>query len=89
MNTETFERSIYIGLVFSSMYIIVGFLVDFVGKKPILVVILSVTGMCGIGAHLVPNSQVGVILFAIFQMSGACIGLMTAVAVELFPTKYR
>ncbi|KAL0831764.1 hypothetical protein ABMA28_001303 [Loxostege sticticalis] len=89
MNTETFERSIYIGLVFSSMYIIVGFLVDFVGKKPILVVILSVTGMCGIGAHLVPNSQVGVVLFAIFQMSGACIGLMTAVAVELFPTKYR
>lgn len=89
MNSETFERSIYIGLVFCSMYIIVGFLVDFAGKKLILVVVLGATGCCGVVAHLVTNSQIGVIMFAIFQMCGACIGLMTAVAVGLFPTKYR
>ncbi|XP_013192891.1 synaptic vesicle glycoprotein 2C [Amyelois transitella] len=89
MNTATFEQSIYIGLVFSSMYIIVGFLVDFIGKKLILIVVLSATGLCGIGAHFAANTQLAVILFAIFQMSGACIGLMNAVAVELFPTKYR
>ncbi|XP_049870514.1 synaptic vesicle glycoprotein 2B-like [Pectinophora gossypiella] len=89
ISTETFLRSIYIGLVFCSMYIIVGFLVDYIGKKTILVTILTVTGACGIGAHLVTSQQSGVILFAIFQMCGACIGLMNAVAVELFPTKYR
>lgn len=71
------------------MYIIVGFLVDYVGKKPILVVILFFTGISGISAHLVYNQQIGVVLFAVFQMCGACIGLMNAVAVELFPTKYR
>ncbi|XP_053605265.1 synaptic vesicle glycoprotein 2C-like isoform X2 [Plodia interpunctella] len=89
MNTATFEQSIYIGLVFSSMYIIVGFLVDFIGKKLILIVVLSSTGLCGIAANFAANTQLAVILFAIFQMSGACIGLMNAVAVELFPTKYR
>lgn len=89
INTATFERSIYIGLVFSSMYFIVGFLVDIVGKKLILVTILSVTGLCGIGAHLAYNQQLAVVLFAVFQMCGACIGLMNAVAVELFPTNYR
>ncbi|PZC82773.1 hypothetical protein B5X24_HaOG209871 [Helicoverpa armigera] len=89
IHTSTFERSIYIGLVFSSMYIIVGFLVDYVGKKPILVVILGFTGISGICAHLAYNQQLAVVLFAIFQMSGACIGLMNAVAVELFPTKFR
>ncbi|KAF9809229.1 hypothetical protein SFRURICE_012181 [Spodoptera frugiperda] len=89
IHTSTFERSIYIGLVFSSMYIIVGFLVDYVGKKPILVVILGITGICGICAHVAYNQQLAVVLFAVFQMSGACIGLMNAVAVELFPTKYR
>ncbi|KAJ8724631.1 hypothetical protein PYW08_016105 [Mythimna loreyi] len=89
IHTSTFERSIYIGLVFSSMYIIVGFLVDYVGKKPILVVILGCTGISGICAHLAYNQQLAVVLFAIFQMSGACIGLMNAVAVELFPTKFR
>ncbi|CAH0582861.1 unnamed protein product [Chrysodeixis includens] len=89
IHTSTFERSIYIGLVFSSMYIIVGFLVDYVGKKPILVVILFFTGISGISAHLVYNQQIGVVLFAVFQMCGACIGLMNAVAVEIFPTKYR
>ncbi|KAH9628100.1 hypothetical protein HF086_018316 [Spodoptera exigua] len=89
IHTSTFERSIYIGLVFSSMYIIVGFLVDYVGKKPILVVILGITGICGICAHLAYNQQLAVVLFAVFQMSGACIGLMNAVAVELFPTKFR
>ncbi|KAJ0177601.1 hypothetical protein K1T71_006474 [Dendrolimus kikuchii] len=89
INTETFERSIYIGLVFCSMYVIVGFLVDFIGKKIILVVVLGITGLCGIGAHLAQNQIVAVVLFAIFQMSGACIGLMNAVAVGLFPTKYR
>ncbi|KAI5634241.1 major facilitator superfamily domain-containing protein [Phthorimaea operculella] len=89
ISTDTFIRSIYIGLVFCSMYIIVGFLVDYVGKKIILVVVLTVTGACGIGAHLATSQQVAVVLFALFQMSGACIGLMNAVAVELFPTKYR
>ncbi|CAB3235203.1 unnamed protein product [Arctia plantaginis] len=89
IHTSTFERSIYIGLVFSSMYIIVGFIVDYIGKKIIVLVILSVTGCCGIGAHLAYNQQLAVVFFAIFQMCGACIGLMNAVAVELFPTKYR
>lgn len=89
LNTETFKRSIYIGLVFCSMYIVVGFLVDYVGKKLILIVILSVTGACGIGAHLAQNPSIGVMLFAIFQMCGACIGLMNAVTVQLFPTKFR
>lgn len=89
MNTATFERSIYIGLVFCSMYLIVGFLVDIIGKKIILITVLAVTGMCGIGAHLAYNQQLAVVLFAVFQMSGACIGLMNAVSVELFPTKYR
>ncbi|CAK1543793.1 unnamed protein product [Leptosia nina] len=89
MNTTTFELSIYIGLVFSSMYIIVGFLVDFMGKKLILLIVLSSTGLCGIAAHLVQNQHIAVVLFAIFQMCGACIGLTNAVTVELFPTKYR
>lgn len=89
MNTATFELSIYIGLVFCSMYVIVGFLVDFMGKKLILIVVLSGTGLCGIGAHLAHNQHVAVVLFAIFQMCGACIGLTNAVTVELFPTKYR
>ncbi|XP_034828547.1 synaptic vesicle glycoprotein 2C-like [Maniola hyperantus] len=89
MNTATFEMSIYIGLVFCSMYIIVGFLVDFVGKKLILVVVMASTGLCGIAAHLAVSQMLAVGLFAIFQMCGACIGLMNAVTVELFPTKYR
>ncbi|XP_026759665.2 synaptic vesicle glycoprotein 2C-like [Galleria mellonella] len=89
MNTATFQNSIYIGLVFSSMYLIVGFLVDFVGKKLILVVLLFSTGVCGICAQFAYNKQLAVVLFAVFQMSGACIGLMTAVAVEMFPTKFR
>lgn len=89
MNTAIFEMSIYIGLVFCSMYIIVGFLVDYIGKKTILVVLLFITGSCGIVAHHVYNQTVAVALFAIFQMCGACIGLMNAVTVELFPTKYR
>ncbi|XP_063547949.1 uncharacterized protein LOC134755351 [Cydia strobilella] len=89
MNTETFERSIYIGLVFCSMYIVVGFIVDFVGKKLILLTILGVSGLCGIITHLASNQQTAVVLFAVFQMSGACIGIMNAMAVELFPTRYR
>ncbi|XP_047531889.1 organic cation/carnitine transporter 7-like isoform X1 [Vanessa atalanta] len=89
INTATFEMSVYVGLVFCSMYIIVGFLVDFLGKKAILVVLLAGTGMCGVGAPNVYHQQIAVVLFAIFQMCGACIGLMNAVTVELFPTKFR
>ncbi|KAL4702819.1 hypothetical protein ACJJTC_003977 [Scirpophaga incertulas] len=89
ISTKTFEHSIYIGLVFSSMYIFVGIIVDLVGKKPILATILLITGLCGIGAHLVPDTRAGVVMFAIFQMCGACIGLITSVTVELFPTKHR
>ncbi|VVD01483.1 unnamed protein product [Leptidea sinapis] len=89
INSATFELSIYIGLVFCSMYIIVGFIVDIVGKKSILITILTITGLCGFGAHLAPTQQIAVVLFAVFQMCGACIGLTNAVTVELFPTKYR
>ncbi|CAB3235705.1 unnamed protein product [Arctia plantaginis] len=86
---STFLRSIYIGLTFFTMYIIVAIVVNFVAKKYILLATLTITGLCGIGAHVTPQVQVAVTLFAIFQMSGACIGLMNAVSVELFPTKYR
>ncbi|XP_075972113.1 synaptic vesicle glycoprotein 2C-like isoform X2 [Anticarsia gemmatalis] len=89
IHPSTYLRSTYIGLTFYSMYIIVVVIVDFVAKKHILLGTLTVTGLCGIAAHLAPHVQVAVILFAVFQMSGACIGLMNAVAVELFPTKYR
>ncbi|KAL4702821.1 hypothetical protein ACJJTC_003979 [Scirpophaga incertulas] len=89
IHTKTYQHSIYIGLVFLSMYIIVGAVVDFVGKKHILITVLLITGLCGICAHLMPNARLGVIMFAIFQMSGACIGLMNSVSVDLFPTKYR
>lgn len=71
------------------MYIAAAIIVDFISKKHILLAVLTITGLCGIGAHLVTNVQVAVILFAIFQMSGACIGLMNTVAVQLFPTQYR
>lgn len=89
VNVLTFERAILVGLVFCSMYIIVGIIVDLVGKKPILVIILGGAGLCGISSSLVPNQQAAVSLFAIFQMSGACIGLTNAVVVELFPTRLR
>ncbi|KAG7310148.1 hypothetical protein JYU34_004701 [Plutella xylostella] len=89
VNTMTFQRAILVGLVFCSMYLIVGIIVDLVGKKPILVIVLFAAGLCGISAHLVSNQLAAVSLFAIFQMSGACIGLLTAVVVELFPTKLR
>lgn len=71
------------------MYIIVAIFVNVVAKKYILLATLTITGLCGIGAHVIPHVQAAVTLFAIFQMSGACIGLMNAVSVELFPTKYR
>lgn len=89
VNTETFERAIFVGLVFCSMYLVVGILVDYVGKKAILMFVLGGAGVCGIAAHLVNNQITAVALFAVFQMSGACIGLLTAVVVDLFPTRLR
>ncbi|XP_026747521.1 organic cation/carnitine transporter 7-like [Trichoplusia ni] len=89
IHTSTFEQSIYVSLAFYSMYFIAGALVDFLGKKLLLVATLVVTGMCGVGAHLAADQTAAVILFGIFQMSGACIGLVNAAGVELFPTKYR
>lgn len=89
VNTQTFQRAILVGLVFCSMYLIVGILVDFVGKKAIIVFVLGVAGACGVASNLVLNQMVAVSLFAVFQMSGACIGLMTAVVVDLYPTRLR
>lgn len=89
VNTSTFQRAILVGLVFCSVYLIVGTIVDLVGKKPILVTVLGGAGICGITSSLASNQTLAVILFAIFQMSGACIGLLTAVVVEIFPTKLR
>ncbi|CAH0628611.1 unnamed protein product [Chrysodeixis includens] len=89
IHTSTFEQSIYVSLAFYSMYFIAGALVDFVGKKWLLVGTLVVTGVCGVGAHLAVDQKAAVVLFGIFQMSGACIGLVNAAGVELFPTKYR
>ncbi|GBP21583.1 Synaptic vesicle glycoprotein 2A [Eumeta japonica] len=89
VSAATFQRAIVVGLVFCSMYIVVGTIVDIVGKRVILVFVLGVAGVCGACAHLVEDQVVAVALFGIFQMSGACIGLLTAVVVELYPTKLR
>ncbi|CAB3235221.1 unnamed protein product [Arctia plantaginis] len=69
--------------------ICMGFLIDFVGRRNMVMIIFVLCGGSGILVNLVPNIIAGAMLFIFMLMGVVIVGLCTTICVDLYPTNLR
>lgn len=89
VNTDVFYVSIIVGTAYASCYIIVGTIINIVGKKQMMYGFLIISTLVGIVAQNVHGYTAIQISIGIFLMGGAAIGVVNAIVVDLFPTEIR
>lgn len=89
VNTDVFYISIIIGAIYALCYIIVGTIINIVGKKQLTFIFLITGALSGITAQNVYGYTLIQILVGIFLMGGVAIGVVNAIVVDLFPTEIR
>lgn len=89
VNEEVFLISLGLGGAFAILYIIIGTVINIVGNKNLLVSFLVTATISGLASQYVDGVVWVQGLMGIFLLAGTCIGILNAVIVDLFPTKYR
>lgn len=89
VNKDVFQISIVIGIAYAFCYIIIGTVINIVGKKQMMYGFLITCTGVGIAAQTVSGYTVIQILIGVFLMGGAAIGVVNAIVVDLFPTEIR
>ncbi|XP_073828252.1 synaptic vesicle glycoprotein 2B-like [Musca autumnalis] len=78
------QEIIYVGLLLSVIYANRRF-----GRTPILFIVLTVCGLCGILSLLIASPMVSIYLFLIMLCSGLGTNVMNAIVVDVYPTNLR
>ncbi|CAH0554073.1 unnamed protein product [Brassicogethes aeneus] len=86
---EVFQTSLLVGSAYACMFVLVGALIGFVGKKKLLVSFLTVCTACGLASQFVYGYTLIQMLIGVFTLCGAAIGLINAFVVDLYPTQIR
>lgn len=89
VNTNVFYISIIIGSFYALCYILIGIIINIVGKKQLMYTFLIAGILSGITAQNVSGYTPIQVLIGIFLMGGAAIGVVNAIVVDLFPTEIR
>ncbi|XP_039750875.1 putative transporter svop-1 [Pararge aegeria] len=77
------------GAVQSLANVVISFVVDFTGRRNLVMLVTGLCGICGILVNLIPNAIASGVMFLIFLIGIVTSGLYTAIAVALFPTSLR
>lgn len=86
---QAFLTSFILGVIYSIIFMSIGGMINLLGAKPIMIMFLSVTTACGIGAQYIAGPLQIQILTSIFMTACACIGVVNILIVELYPTQLR
>lgn len=70
-------------------FLIISFVVNYIGRFPILVFIFMTTGLCGILIAFIKNATVATYLYLWLLASGVNSNLLNTVSYDLFPTHLR
>nr|XP_022908028.1 synaptic vesicle glycoprotein 2B-like [Onthophagus taurus] len=89
MNESVYIPSIIIGGALAVLYIISGTIINRLGAKNLLIIILGVSAGCGIASQYIKIDSWSKILMGIFLLSSAGVGIINTITVELYPTQLR
>uniref|UniRef100_T1GJI8 Major facilitator superfamily (MFS) profile domain-containing protein n=1 Tax=Megaselia scalaris TaxID=36166 RepID=T1GJI8_MEGSC len=86
MNIKQYEYLAYIGCLFMVIYVFMSLVIDYTGKKLLLIGWLALGGICSISLHWIHNLILVLLFMTITVAIANCIGIMSATALEFYPT---
>lgn len=78
-----------IGAAYALCYIIIGSVINMVGKKTLLFGFLFSSTLIGVATHYVQGYTLIQIMVGLFLMGGSGIAIVNAIVVDLYPTQIR
>ncbi|KAJ3664453.1 hypothetical protein Zmor_000016 [Zophobas morio] len=89
VKTQVFLVSLVMAVAYAIIYLMIGCIINLVGKKQLMISFVTVTTISGLASQFVYGYELIQILVGFFLMGGAAIGVTNAIAVDLFPTQVR
>lgn len=90
IKTQTYFDTMTIGFVYVIGYVIIGFIINPLGRKAVLGMCIFGSGIAGLILHWVNNPLTIVIAFALFiALPGLCISIIGGIVCDLIPTHLR
>uniref|UniRef100_A0A0K8UH50 Synaptic vesicle glycoprotein 2B n=1 Tax=Bactrocera latifrons TaxID=174628 RepID=A0A0K8UH50_BACLA len=89
LELSTYMHTIFLEIIYVSLLLTIMFVINRVGRKPMLFIILFVCGTCGILAFTIQIPLLAIYLFVIQLSCGLGTTVLNAISVEIFPTNLR
>ncbi|XP_055905475.1 synaptic vesicle glycoprotein 2B isoform X1 [Eupeodes corollae] len=90
ISTKTYIDSITLGGSYVVAYLLLGMIINPLGRKAVLAGALGISGACGLSLQWVDEPTAIVILFCGYLMlSGLCVSVLSGSVVDLIPTHLR
>ncbi|XP_016974400.1 synaptic vesicle glycoprotein 2A [Drosophila rhopaloa] len=86
VDTSTYQVMIIIGACFVMIYLIFAYIIDYIGKKNLLMAWMLLTMICLVALHYVEQFALVVISLTVVMAIGNCGGLVSTIAMEFYPT---
>ncbi|CAH2269721.1 jg18948 [Pararge aegeria aegeria] len=89
LNVTSLLIVLVVGAIQSLANVFISLIINFTGRRNMVMFITALCGVCGILVNLIPNAIASGVVFFIFLIGIVTSGLYTAIAVALFPTSLR
>ncbi|KAH8273477.1 hypothetical protein KR018_002956 [Drosophila ironensis] len=86
VDTSTYQVMIMIGSTFVLIYLVFAYIIDYTGKKNLLMAWMLLTMVCLVGLHYLEQFALVVIALTTVMAIGNCGGLVSTIAMEFYPT---
>ncbi|EDX02488.2 synaptic vesicle 2-related protein [Drosophila yakuba] len=86
VDTSTYQVMIIIGGCFVLIYLIFAYIIDYMGKKNLLMAWMVLTMISLVALHYVEQFALVVIALTVVMAIGNCGGLVSTIAMEFYPT---
>ena len=89
INPTIYTITFIMGLIFVMVYFVNGLIISKIGKKKLLVLWFIFCGICGFVIPWMHNYYMMLFSIVAFVSVGVCANILSAILVDLFPTKVR
>uniref|UniRef100_A0A1B0CB10 Major facilitator superfamily (MFS) profile domain-containing protein n=1 Tax=Lutzomyia longipalpis TaxID=7200 RepID=A0A1B0CB10_LUTLO len=89
LDISAFEHTLILEVLYALGFILIGFLINAVGKLAVLVSVFIICGLCGIAVVFTTIPLLSIYLYAILLLCGLAVPVVNASTVDLFPTHLR
>ncbi|XP_016967732.1 synaptic vesicle glycoprotein 2A [Drosophila biarmipes] len=86
VDTSTYQVMIMIGASFVMIYLLFAYIIDYIGKKNLLMAWMMLTMIFLVALHYVDQFALVVIALTVVMAIGNCGGLVSTIAMEFYPT---